>query len=268
MRRLPQILNPAPAAGATRPEGQTGAGRYVRSFLIERLIIGSLGVLLPIMTVLIDWPAFGGSPVPRDSLSAYYYSGMREWFVLSIGTTGFFLIAYKVTEKNLDNLASVIGGICAVLIAFFPTARSSVERAACNMLTPQHPVPAETLACVHQTALQSAIGEHPVQLVHIISSAVFIFALGLISILFGRREAERPRHGNRRSARFWHWFHIGCAGAIAVAGVWIILTVLTHTVDGPYWSLFAGETACTVAFGASWFAKGYEIQYVFGKARM
>ena len=55
MLQLPQLLRPAPDAGATRPDAQTGAGRYVRSFLVERLIIGSLGVLLPVMTVFIDW---------------------------------------------------------------------------------------------------------------------------------------------------------------------------------------------------------------------
>jgi hypothetical protein len=99
---------------ARRPD--SGAGRYVRSFLFERLVIGGLGIALPLVLVFLDWGLFQDNPVPRDSLSAYYYSGMREWFVLTIGTTGFFLIAYKITENNLDNTLSILGGACALLI--------------------------------------------------------------------------------------------------------------------------------------------------------
>ena len=45
-----------------------------------------------------------GSRIPRSSMSAYYYSGWREVFTVTIGTIAFFLFAYKITEKNLDNL--------------------------------------------------------------------------------------------------------------------------------------------------------------------
>ena len=198
-------------------------------------------------------------------MSAYYYSGMREWFVFSLATTGFFLIAYKITEKNLDNTASIMAGICAVLIAFFPTAPSSAGKAACDHLTPVPPVPAAKLACIPPTPLQKAIGEGAVHAVHVAVSGGFILALGLISVLFGRREGARPRHGNRLPGHFWQWFHIGCAVAIGIGAVWIILAPTTRVINGPYWSLFAGETACVVAWGASWFAKGYEIQYVLGR---
>ena len=248
MRALPLFLQPAPVA-TERPPADSGAGRYVRSFLFERLVIGSLGIVLPLALVFLDWSLFTGNPVPRDSLSAYYYSGMREWFVLTIGTTGFFLIAYKVTEKNLDNTLSIFGGACAVLIPLFPTGRTAVEK----------------LEGLPPTPLQNLLGENAVQVVHFSASAGFILALGGISILFGRREAARPRHGNRQPPGFWRIFHFACAGAIGLAGIWILITL--KIVDGPYWSLLAGETACAVAFGASWFAKGYEIEYLLGRGR-
>jgi hypothetical protein len=246
MRRLPQFLRPAPVA-TERPAAVSGAGRYVRSFLFERLVIGTLGVVLPVALVFLDWGLFEGNPVPRDSLSAYYYSGMREWFVLTIGTTGFFLIAYKITEKNLDNTLSIFGGACGLLIPIFSTGRTAAEKIDGLPLTP----------------LQNLVGEKAVQVVHFAASTGFILALGGISILFGRREAARPPHGNRRSPGFWRIFHFACAGAIGAAGIWILVTL--KIVEGPYWSLLAGETACAVAFGASWFAKGYEIQYLLGR---
>ena len=175
--------------------------------------------------------------------------GGSEWFVLTIGTTGFFLIAYKITENNLDNTLSIVGGACALLIPIFSTGRTAAEKLNGYPLTPR----------------QNLFGERAVQVVHFAASVGFIVALGGISILFGRREGARPDHGNHRPKRFWRIFHFACAGAIGVAGIWILVTL--KIVDGPYWSLLAGETACAVAFGASWFAKGFEIQYLLGRGQ-
>jgi hypothetical protein len=105
-----------------RPDPESGEGRYVRSFLVMRLIIGLIGVLLPFALVFIDHRAFHGYPYPRGSESIYYYSGMREVFTVSIGTIAFFLFAYKLTERNLDNTLSFFAGLAAMLIPLFPTA--------------------------------------------------------------------------------------------------------------------------------------------------
>ncbi|MGZ4314663.1 MAG: hypothetical protein ACXVRS_02395, partial [Gaiellaceae bacterium] len=90
-----------------------------------RVVIGALGVAMPFLLVLIDKLAFHGDPFPRDSLSVYYYSGMREVFVVILASTGFFLIAYKITERNLDNTLSVVAGLAAITIPLFPTGRPS-----------------------------------------------------------------------------------------------------------------------------------------------
>ena len=55
--------------------------RYVRSYLIMRVVIGAIGVALPFMLVLVDGLWFDDDPFPRTSLSAYYYSGVRELLV-------------------------------------------------------------------------------------------------------------------------------------------------------------------------------------------
>jgi hypothetical protein len=52
---------------------------------------------------------------------------------------------------------------------------------------------------------------------------------------------------------------------VLVAFVWIVVT--NHT-GKPHWALLAGETACALAFGASWFMKGFEIEYVLGRHRL
>lgn len=240
-------LTPAPTA-TERPAADTGEGRYVRSFLFLRVVIGALGIALPFLLVLIDKLAFHGDPFPRDSLSVYYYSGMREVFTLTIGVTGFFLIAYKITERNLDNTLSVIGGLAGITIPLFPTGR-----------------PAALVASTKLTPLQNLIGEDWTKWIHYSASAIFIASLGGISILFGRREAERGAHGNARSPGFWRGYHYLCAAAIGLAALWIILT--TWAFNGSYWSLLAGEAACAWAFGASWFMKGFEIDYLLDRHR-
>jgi hypothetical protein len=89
-----------------------------------------------VMVVVIDGFGFGAEPFPRGSVSAYYYSGMRDEFVVIIGATGIFLVAYKIAERNLHNLASIVAGVAAVLVAIFPTGVSSALVA----LTPSRPM--------------------------------------------------------------------------------------------------------------------------------
>jgi hypothetical protein len=244
MSQLPQFLRPAPAPGE-RPPPDSGAGRYVRSFMFERVVIGLLGLTLPFILVLVDRYLFHGHPFPRDSESAYYYSGMREWFVLSVGSAGFFFIAYKITESNLDNTLSIFGGLCALVIAIFPTKRTHYEK----------------IHGVRRTPLQKLLGEHHVETVHFVAAFGFIIAIGGICILFGLREKNRSPHGT-----FWRDFHFVCAGIIGLALIWTIVSQeLLH--NCPHWSILAGETACALAFGASWFAKGFEIDYLLGRDR-
>lgn len=237
MRQLPEFLRPAPPAGE-RPAPDSAAGRYVRSFLFERLVIGAVGLTLPFALVFLDRLLFHGTPFPRNSESAYYYSGMREWFSVAVGGSGFFFIAYKITEKNLDNTLSLVGGACALLIATFPTARTPVEVKDGYPLTP----------------LQDLLGERPVGTVHVVASFGFILAIGGITVLFGLREKHR----------FWRYFHFACAGVIGLALVWSVVTGWLLG-NHPRWCILAGETACALAFSASWFAKGFEIDYLLGR---
>src|SRR4051794_4907403 len=68
---------------------------YLRAYLMLRLAIGALGVLLPVVLLAGDGLFLKGSVWPRESLSAYYHSGMRDEFVGTLVATGVFLITYK-----------------------------------------------------------------------------------------------------------------------------------------------------------------------------
>jgi ATP-binding cassette, subfamily B, bacterial len=218
--------------------------RYVRSYLIMRVVVGALGVALPFLLVFVDGLWFDGDPFPRTSLSAYYYSGVRELFVGALSAIGVFLITYKVAERSLDNTLSLLAGASVVVVALFPTGRPR--------------------GVAELTPLQDRLGESVVETIHFVAAAVFISSLAVISYFFGKREGMRPpQEDKRRSRRFWRLYHWACAGAIVLALLWIAVTELSGW--GPRNSLLYGEGLAVVAFGASWLLKGLELDMLRGR---
>lgn len=212
------------------------SARYVRSYLIMRTAVGAIGVILPFALMLIDGLWFGGEPFFRSSLSAYYYSGMRDVFVGALSALGIFLVTYKVAEINLDNTLSITAGIAVLIVALFPTGR-----------------PGDSTSL---TSLQDRLGESVVQCIHFTAAALFIASLAVLSYYFGEREGGRPPRPGRRSPKFWQTYHWICTGAIAAALAWCAVAVIFDS--GPRESLLIGETVAVVAFGASWLWKGLE----------
>lgn len=213
-------------------------GRYVRAFLWLRTLVGVLGIALPLVVILIDRFAYSEEPFPRGSISVYYYSGVRDFFVAIMASTGVFFIAYKLSEKNLENTLSFVAGISAVLIPLFPT-------------KPQPPD-------LPPTPLQKLLSVNEVFGVHFVFSLAFLFSLTGISFMFGWRERDRKRRkGQKLSPRAWGIYHFTCAGIMVLALVWIAVTL---SVGWPPKALLAGEWATAWAFGASWLAKGSEIR--------
>jgi len=225
-----------------RPDPDTDAGRYVRSYLWARVGVGVLGIVLPLVLVFLDKLAFHGNPFVRGSLSVYYYSGMRDEFVGILSAIGIFLITYKVAERNLDNTASLLAGTSAIAIPLFPTGQPPY-------------------AHVSLTPLQKLIGEAWCTRVHFTASAVFLVSLTLITFFFGVREGNRPpRPGMHFSPASWRRFHWTCTALMVLALVWIVITL---SVGWPPRALLIGEWVSAWAFGASWLGKGAELNVLF-----
>jgi hypothetical protein len=216
------------------------AERYVRSYLIMRVAIGALGIALPILLVLGEPALFDGQPFPRGSLSAYYYSGVRELFVGALCAIGVFLLTYKVAERSRENRLSTYAGFAVVLVALFPTGR---------------PGPG-----VSVTPLQVLIGETWVERVHFGAAGIFIASLGVISFYFAR---PGPQTGNLPPS-FWSKYHGICAGVIAAA---LVLAAVTGITGWPDKGLLIAEAVAVWAFGASWFMKGLEIDVLLGRRK-
>src|SRR5438105_4006044 len=138
-----------------------------RSYLFLRRGIGIIGVALPFVLsigkIILD------SPGILSSISAYYYSVMRDVFVGSLWAVAVFLICYQYDYP--DDIASTIAGCCAIGIALFPT-------------------PPDMGA----TQQQLAIG-----LVHSLFAACFFLILALMAIfLFRRTDQDNPTRRKRQ----------------------------------------------------------------------
>lgn len=216
--------------------------QYVRSYVFTRFSIGVLGVLLPVVLVLLEPALFDGLPAPRGSLSAYYYSGVREIFVGGLWAIGVFLVVYKFLDFSWESLLSSVAGVAAVLVAVFPTER------------PGDGVPLNPF--------QAKFGEGVVSGIHYASAATFIGLLVPITLLFALKEGRRADNGSRLSGEFWRGFHslaaVGILAGAALAGV-------AGITGGPDKGVLYGEWIAVWAFGISWLVKGAELDVLLGR---
>jgi hypothetical protein len=113
-----------PETEAPRRDHASGAqGAYLRAYLLLRVLIGLIGICLPVALILLDWLGLAGSFAARGSLSAYYHSGVRDIFVGALWAIGVFLITYKVFERSLENTLTLLAGAAVIGVAIFPIKR-------------------------------------------------------------------------------------------------------------------------------------------------
>ncbi|MFF2658509.1 DUF998 domain-containing protein [Kitasatospora sp. NPDC058032] len=210
---------PAEARPPADPQAQD-----VRTVRRLRLGIGLLGFLLPIVL-----PVGNSLTSARiallDSMSASYYTHMRNVFVGGLCAIGVFLICYR-HDRREDRLSSV-AGVLAIGVALFPTEP-----------------PASVTA--HPSGVQTVVG-----VLHL------VFAAGLFGVLAYfclRLFADSPATGGRRPARdriylVCGWVIVAGIGAVAVAGV------LHLARDWPLTVPYLGEAVSVFAFGVAWLVK-------------
>jgi hypothetical protein len=223
---------------------------YLRSYLFMRTLIGFIGLTLPIVLIVGDNLLNPKSPMVRGSLSGYYYTGTRDFFVGGMSAIAVFLVTYKVFERSLNNLLTVIAGIAAQAVAYFPTARAEDP----------------TLPPVPLTPLQERLGEATVSRVHFTTAGIFILSLALISFFFGLQEGRRGRQRVGRMSKlppgFWRWFH--WLMALAIVGAFAFMVVARREHMFTTHALLIGQIVAIVAFGLSWLAKGLELDVLLG----
>jgi hypothetical protein len=227
------------------PLESDGRLSFTKSYMWTRLFVGIIGIAMPIALLAGDPLLFDERSI-RGSLSAYYHSGMRDWFVGSLCAIGVGLFTYMGTRLgSFDNWVSTVAGTCAIVVAFFPT----------NTVAGQMP-----------TRLQVELGEVLVARIHFSFAAIFIALLGLMCLRFGLGDGRRPDR-TAMQRRAWRTVHITCAGAIWLSVASVGVTLLANLSISH--AILIGEVVAVVAFGLSWFFKGSELFSVaLGRARV
>lgn len=199
----------------------------VLSYLGLRKCVGIIGITLPFVLVL-GKLIFEG-PGLLDSISAYYYSVMRDVFVGSLYAIAVFLFSYRYALE--DDIAGDIAGVCAIGVALFPT-------------PPQ----------MGATAHQIQIGW-----VHtVFTGGLFLLLAFFALVLFRRTDAHRQPTPQKRQRNL---VYLVCGIVIVACLVLLVLIRFLpanpslQQLDPGFWL----ETLGIIAFGIAWFVKGETI---------
>jgi hypothetical protein len=246
-------------AAANTHSGYSGGGRdaaYTRSYRVMRLVVGFLGVALPLVFIVAEAFFLRGGVHVRGSISAYYHTPVQDIFVGGLCVIGFLLATYMAGEfRTWDFWASLIAGLAVVGVVFFPTSRSGLPAGApaCGSV----PEPA---GC---SAVEQTLGEHQTAVIHGACAVVFILFLAVMSFLFATSEVRSKQdpataRGGSKPRVFRNpvlfWIHTACALIILAAGAW----AFAGAGIGELTPLYIGEVAAIWAFGISWIIAGID----------
>lgn len=210
--------------------------RHLKAEHYERLLVGGMALVVPTLMIVADLITVPGSPTERGSLSAYYYSPLRDVFVGGACALGALLIAHRIAERSVENLLTTVGGVGAIVVALFPTSRPPGM--------PRLPL----------VALQRQLGESAVTAVHTGGASLMLTVLFALTLVYAARQGRLPPTGRWPPHR-WRIYHLLCAGVMLAAGVYTLLAnglgVLSQDA-----SLLYSECMAIGGFGLSWVALG------------
>jgi len=224
-----------PIETSTRLKDEAEDGIVV-SYLTLRTFVGGLGVTLPFVLWLGGEWVFGLKLQP--SMSAYYYTPMRDVFVGFLFAIGTFFITYR-GHSRWDSVAGFAVCIFALGVALFPTTDCGPIVAggcqAANSTTPFH-------AKVHFT-----------------SAAGLLITLAIFSLfLFTKSDPSQPMTPRKKWRNtVYRTCGIVILAMVAAAAYYVIKYPSCCGEQGP--TLFVLEAVALVAFGLSWIVKGEAI---------
>jgi hypothetical protein len=214
----------------TMKNNSNAESSLVLSYLELRRAIGVLGVALPFVVFLGALIIFQTGM--QNSISGYYYTGMRNVLVGTLCVFGVFLWSYKGYDDT-DNLAGNLACVFAVGAALFPTA-------------PNIPDPSVTALWVGR--------------IHVIFASLFFCTLIYFALfLFTKKDPHSKRPLTKRKKQRNNVYR-GCgytmAACIVLIFVYFILPDAQVALFEPIKPVFWLETIAILAFGISWLIKG------------
>ncbi len=198
------------------------AEEYAISYLQTRRMIGIFGFALPVLLLAGSFVPNGPGTV-LGSISQYYGTNMRDFFVGILCAIALFLFSYKGYNR-IDSVLASLAAVFALGVAFFP------------VMSP----------CVL------------VQYLHLTFAALLFITLAIISLcIFTLTQDNTPAVGRKRIRntmyRVCGWLMLGC---IAVLFLYHLVLVGRFGWLDTLRPVFALETLALFAFGTSWLIKG------------
>ena len=212
----------------------------VWSFLELRKAIGLLGTFLPLVLWLGALILFGKHM--QSSVSAYYHTGMGNVFVGTLCAIGVFFCAYRGYTKGTgdnDDRVGNLAGVCAIVVALFPTEPSGGID-----------LPGTFAGSVH-----------------VVFAALLFLTLAYFSlVLFRKSDPDRPRSPEKqkrdRVYRLAGYTILASIALIGILGGVRALGLVSQEVVqavGAWNPAFWLESIALTAFGISWAVKGQAI---------
>lgn len=205
------------------------------SYLTLRKMIGVIGLLMPI---IVRVGAYYFEKIPSNtSISAYYYTSMRDVFVGSLAAIGVFLFCYRGPDKQ-DNFWTNVAGACAVFIGLLPTEPE------------YHPL---ILAKFPQLLTDACYRNHGPLGLHIYVVGAFFLIISYLTIFRFTKPSQPITDPVRKSAR--NKVYIACGIVMVICIVAVVLIKLNDFTASIFWP----ETIAIFAFAVAWLTKGHLI---------
>lgn len=190
----------------------------VISYLTLRIVVGVLGVTLPIILVL-GCLIFREDEVIQRSISMYYYTHMRNALVGILCAVALFLFVYKGYDYK-DDIAGYFAGIFALLVAFCP-AEDSFTR-----------------------------------IIHLVSAVLFFLTLAYFSLFLFTKGSDNPSKQKLLRNKIYKICGFIILGCVVLLILYFVLPLSFRDKISDYKPLFWLEALALWAFGFSWLLKG------------
>ena len=186
---------------------QNSSDLWLRSSRSLRVLVGVLGIALPIILYLISIIWFERNQ-PLESISHYYYTWASPVFTCILSLVAIFLIVYNGEEK-IDFWISNVAGIAAILVILLPTSNLLM---ACGDEDMRYAV----------TYIADSGELRPT--IHLISAAIFILALAYMSLFLFTKTNSKQEMTQMKIAR--NRIYYTCGIMILLALVFILLYIV------------------------------------------
>ena len=188
------------------------------SHLTLRTFIGLIGIFLPLILPF-GMLILGENTIFQHSISDYYGTAMRNFFVGFLFVLAFYLFSYKGYDN--DAVYARLGGLFALFTAVFPVTSSSSL----------------------------------IRTVHLVSASLLFAVFAYFSLIIFRKGVAIALQTNMKKLR--NKIYLICGIVIIVAIVLGGLSlVINRAMSYQYNLLYWGETIALWAFGYSWLVKG------------